>query len=132
MSVSPDSPFVKPLPFGTSKCACNLGRRRSQSTIRHSAPVWASMNAVLIAVVVLPSEGWLDVTRIVFGGCPADERSNEVRKWRYDSAIDERASSIIARAVVSEGEPGGELGIPISLARSPLLAGIKANAGMCK
>jgi hypothetical protein len=38
------------------------------------------MKAVLMAVVVLPSEGWLDVTRIVFGGCPADDNNNDVRK----------------------------------------------------
>jgi hypothetical protein len=38
------------------------------------------MNAVLIAVVVLPSEGWLDVTRIVLGGVPAEESKSDVRK----------------------------------------------------
>ena len=67
------------------------------------------MNAVLIAVVVLPSEGWLEVTRIVFGGCPAD-KSSEVRRCRYDSAIGDRASSIIASAVVSEGAVEAVLG----------------------
>ena len=36
------------------------------------------MNAVLIAVVVFPSDGWLEVTRIVFGGCPADESNSEL------------------------------------------------------
>src|SRR5678815_3492664 len=129
MSVSPESQLVKPRVLGTSKCACKRGRRRSQSTIKTSAPVCASMNAVLIAVVVLPSEGWLEVTRIVFGGCPADDKSSEVRKCRYDSAIGERASSIIASAVVSEGAVDGGPGIPINRARSPLLAGINAKAG---
>jgi hypothetical protein len=38
------------------------------------------MNAVLIAVVVFPSDGWLEVTRIVFGGCPAEDNNNDVRK----------------------------------------------------
>src|SRR5712691_11827550 len=74
--------------------------------IRTSAPVWASINAVLMAVVVLPSEGWLEVTRIVFGGVPAEESSNDVRKWRYDSAIGERTSVTIASAVVSLGFNG--------------------------
>ena len=60
--------------------ACSRGRRRSQSMIRICAPVWANMKAVLIAVVVLPSEGWLDVTRIVFGGVPADESKSDVRR----------------------------------------------------
>src|SRR4028118_1436614 len=44
------------------------GRRRSQSSIKTSAPVCASMTAVLTAVVVLPSDGWLDGTGMVFGG----------------------------------------------------------------
>src|SRR5216683_78771 len=61
------------------------------------------MNPVLMAVVVLPSEGWLEVTRIVFGGVPADESSSDVRRWRYDSAIGERTSVTIASAVVSLG-----------------------------
>ena len=47
-----------------------------------SAPVCANIKAVLIAVVVLPSEGWLEVTRIVFGGWPAEDNNREVRKWR--------------------------------------------------
>jgi hypothetical protein len=85
------------------------------------------MNAVLMAVVVFPSEGWLDVTRIVFGGCPAEDNKSDVRKWRYDSAIGDRTSSIIASAVLSEG-PGFGRGNPFKLA-PPRLAGIIANAG---
>src|SRR4026208_345494 len=79
-SLSPESHVVRPFELGTSNCACNRGRRRSQSMIRTSAPVCASMNAVLMAVVVFPSDGWLEVIRMVFGGWPADESNSEVRK----------------------------------------------------
>ena len=60
--------------------------------IKTSAPVWASITAVFTAVVVLPSEGWLEVTRIVFGACPAVESNSDVRRCRYASAIGERFS----------------------------------------
>src|ERR1051326_2049406 len=113
--------------FATSNCVCSRGRRRSQSIIKTSAPVCASMKAVLIAVVDFPSEGWLDVTSIVFGGWPADDNNNDVRKWRYDSAIGERTSSIIARAVLS---PGAGLAGAIPFKRTPPRpAGIIASAG---
>ena len=85
------------------------------------------MNAVLMAVVVLPSEGWLEVTRIVFGGVPADESSSDVRRWRYDSAIGERTSVTIASAVVSLGFNGSAPRRRFS-ARTD---GIKARAGKC-
>ena len=78
----PDKQLVKPWALGILKWAWSLGRRKSQSIIKTFAPVWASMKAVLIAVVVLPSEGWLEVTRIVLGAWPADESSREVRRWR--------------------------------------------------
>src|SRR6185369_15621060 len=102
---SPESQVVSPLAFESPNCACSRGRRRSQSIIKTCAPVCASMNAVLIPVVVFPSAGWLDVIKIVFGGFPADDKSKEVRKCRYDSVIGERASVIIASAVVVEGGP---------------------------
>src|ERR1043165_8116328 len=120
-SFSPESHVVRPFELLTSNCVCSRGRRKSQSMIKTSTPVCASMNAVLIAVVVFPSEGWLDVTRIVFGGCPADDNSSDVRKWRYDSAIGDLASSISARAVLSEGPVLGR-GSPFKFA-APRLAG---------
>src|SRR5689334_19879167 len=126
-SLSPDSHVVKPFELLTSNCVCSRGRLKSQSMIKTSTPVCASMNAVLMAVVVFPSEGWLDVTRIVFGGCPAEDNSNDVRRWRYDSAIGDLTSSIIASAVVSEGV-GFARGNPFKLA-PPRLAGIIASAG---
>src|SRR3989442_6958535 len=101
MFFSPESQLVSPTELDTSKCACSLGRLRSQSMISTSAPVWANMNAVLIAVVVFPSDGWLEVTKMVLGAWPAEERSNEVRKWRYDSATWDRKFSTIARAVLA-------------------------------
>src|SRR6185295_11470822 len=100
-------------------------RRKSQSIIRTSAPVCASINAVLIAVVVFPSEGWLDVTRIVFGGCPAEESRSEVRRWRYASAMGERTSLISASAVVSFASDGPWWPLPLRRGRwSALFDGI--------
>src|SRR5205823_3713916 len=83
---SPERWLVKPRTFEILKFEWSRGRRKSQSMISTSAPVWANMKAVLIAVVVLPSDGWLEVTRMVLGAWPAEESSNDVRKWRYDSA----------------------------------------------
>src|SRR5688572_28415951 len=82
MEHSPERKLVSPRVFDKLKFACIRGRLRSQSMIRTSAPVWASMNAVFTAVVVFPSEGWLEVTRIVRGGLPADDSSSDVRRWR--------------------------------------------------
>src|SRR6185437_13248089 len=88
------------------KFACSRGRRKSQSIISTSAPVCASMNAVLMAVVVLPSDGWLEVIKMVLGGLPADESNSEVRRCRYASAIGERTSVTSARAVEGLGAEG--------------------------
>src|SRR5690606_5972688 len=63
--------------------------------IKTFAPVWAKLIAVLVAVVVLPSAGRLDVIRSVFGGCPAVERRIDVLSWRYASASDDRESALI-------------------------------------
>src|SRR5205823_13151672 len=81
-----------------------------------------------IAVVVLPSEGWLEVTRIVRGAVPAEDSNNDVRRCRYDSAIGDLTSFTIASAVVSFGSAGAT-----SPARRRTFSlrtdGIKANAG---
>src|SRR3982751_6267325 len=123
----PDRQLVKPCAFGILKCACSLGRRKSQSIIKTFAPVCASMKAVLMAVVVLPSEGWLEVTRIVRGAVPADDNNSDVRKWRYASAIGDRTSFTIVRAVASVGSGGASL--PRRRGLSLRIAGIKASAG---
>ena len=62
----------------------------SASTIRTLASVWARLVAMLIAVVVFPSPGKLEVTSKVFGARPALDKSTEVRNWRYDSANEDR------------------------------------------
>src|ERR1043165_1268072 len=125
---SPESHVVSPLALESPNCVCSRGRRKSQSIIKTCAPVCASMNAVLMPVVVFPSAGWLEVIRIVFGGLPADDKSNDVRRCRYDSVIGERASVIIASAVVFDGGPvGGALSAPGK--RRSRLEGIKASAG---
>src|SRR5438045_4166404 len=125
---SPDKQFVNPRAFEILKCACSRGRRRSPSMIRTWAPVCARMKAVLIAVVVLPSEGWLEVTRMVRGAVPAEDNNSDVRRCRYDSAIGDLISFTIASAVVSFGSAG-----PASPPRKRVLslrtAGIKARAG---
>src|SRR6266550_6275156 len=125
---SPDRQLVKPRAFEILKCACRRGRRKSQSMISTSAPVWARVNAVLIAVVVLPSEGWLEVTRIVRGAVPADESKSDVRRWRYDSAMGDLTSLTIASAVVSFGSAAAG-SAPRKRGRSVRTAGIKASAG---
>ncbi len=117
---------MRPRLFGRLKCACKRGRRKSQSIIKTCAPVWANMKAVFIAVVVLPSDGWLEVTRIVLGGVPADESKSDVRKWRYDSAMGERTSLTRASAVAS---PGVAVSPPFNLDLSFRPAGISARAG---
>ena len=85
------------------------------------------MKAVLMAVVVLPSDGWLDVTRIVRGAVPADDNNSEVRKCRYDSAIGDRMSFNIASAVASFGSAVASP--PRRRGLSLRMAGIKARAG---
>src|SRR5918911_954059 len=113
---SPERKFVTPFVFGIPKCAWMRGRRRSQSRTSTSAPVCASIVAMLTAVVVLPSEGWLDVTSTVLGGCPAEESSSDVRRWRYASAAGERASSMRASAVVelSQAQLGDTLDVGLA------------------
>ncbi|MCV4860559.1 hypothetical protein OFB63_31410, partial [Escherichia coli] len=64
----------------------------SASMIKTLAPVWARLIAVFVAVVVLPSDGRLEVINRDFGAWPALESRIEVRSWRYASASDERES----------------------------------------
>ena len=47
-----------------------------------AALVWARLMAVFAAVVVLPSDGKLDVRRSDFGACPAVESNIDVRSCR--------------------------------------------------
>src|SRR5579872_2983022 len=64
-----------------------LGRRISASIKRTRTPFWASTTAQLMLVVVLPSCGRALVTMMTLGGAPRFDRSREVRRARYDSAI---------------------------------------------
>src|SRR6266567_9253931 len=80
---------LKPRSVFRLKIDGRRGRRMSASIIKTFAPVWARLIAVLTAVVVLPSDGILDVTSNVRGGLPAVDNSIDVRKCRYASAIGE-------------------------------------------
>ena len=64
------------------KASASEGLRMSRSTMRVRAPVWASAIAVLAAVVLFPSPGKADVTRMVCGGLPEWERRSAVRRDR--------------------------------------------------
>src|SRR2546430_6896331 len=102
----------------------------SQSMINTLAPVCASEMAVLTAVVVLPSDGTLLLTRIVLGGLLALERSNDVRNCRYVSDIEElpaaETSDVISRVSTFFILPGSSrLNLPSRL----LAAGMMPSVG---
>jgi len=61
---SPIRTVVRPTPPSTFRYLATFGRRRSASISSTRSPPAASVEAVLIAVVVLPSPGIEDVTTI--------------------------------------------------------------------
>jgi hypothetical protein len=68
------------------KRGCTLGRRRSPSISSTRVSPWASTQAMLLAMVVLPSDAVELVKRMYFGGLPLVESNSEVRSERSDSA----------------------------------------------
>ena len=74
-----DRIVLRPRRLSVPKIPWSRGRRISASMTSTLAPVCARLIAVLTAVVVLPSDGTLDVMRSVFGARPAVESSTEVR-----------------------------------------------------
>ena len=66
----------------------------------------------LIAVVVFPSEGTALATKVVLGGAPALESSNEVRSIRYASPASDEAppyDNALALARADDGRPSIDL-----------------------
>src|SRR2546429_150341 len=84
-----DSPFA----FAHLKILCMRGLRISASMRITRAPVCATMTAVLTAVTVLPSPGTALVMTTERVGADPDDKKNDVRTERYDSAMMELGSS---------------------------------------
>src|SRR6185369_14682714 len=81
ISASPtslDRSELRPTALLRSKIECSRGRRISQSITKTLTPVCARLIAVFMAVVVLPSEGTLEVIKRVLGGFPAVDKRMDV------------------------------------------------------
>ncbi len=78
--------MLRPILPLTPKRGCTFGRRRSASINSTRVSPWARMQAVLVEMVVLPSEGVALVKTMYFGGLPVVESSSEVLSERSASA----------------------------------------------
>ncbi len=90
---SPASAVVRPMSSSTSKDIAKRGRRMSPSTSRTLLPESAIAMAVLMEIVLLPSDGSADVNISVLKRRAVRMKSRLVRSARKASAVRERGRS---------------------------------------